>query len=432
MDNNGQMSIFNENKECESVDKPVEEYVPYSKYIRSDDKHGLKVKPVVIRVNESMMEGTLIEIPFCTFYKPKAGDPPTAIKYVWTQGGQEQSIDVRGSAIYGLPDEFAFDVLTALFRIYAQDNPNIEFDMENKCWKMNQKINFTFKQLAQEMGYKSFGGNLLERLDGAIQCLNDSTIYFQRSCKAFKDIEMMPSVKNATDEGYIYDEMEETKSIRILKGYRSYKYRKLKENAKRIDYTLIKDRTYVYIDDYFFESLCKSYFKVFDYEQYGLLRMGIAKRMFLLLNKWRNKKRTVFLKWETLYGRIPLTDEKSESYRRRRIRDACEQLVSVDYIESYDSNQSGVKFMFEDGVEDEITQSHEKTIGTSTQNKFENMGLMMSMLENIGFTKDEISYTINTFSLDVVRDALENCFNLSDNPNNIKEKMISEMLKGND
>lgn len=357
-------------------------------------KPSKKVKVLKIPVDKSILEGNLIEIPFISYYKSK--EPPTTVEYVWTDSkGIEKKIEVRGSK-WGVPDEYCFDVLIALFRLHLNQNKCIEFDIENKKWNMDKTINFSLSELAREMGYKSLGKNVFDKLDIALEILNDTTIY-NKAGGIFLDVK--------TDE-YLATEVKE--SIRIVTNYKSYRYSKNGVNQKRINYRKIKDYTSVKIDDFIYESLCNSYFKIFDYENYKLLKMGIAKKIYLLLSKWRANRSKVFLTWETLYQKIPLTDKKTEKYRRKRIRDACKKLIEIEYLVEVHENTKGVEFVFEEKdnkKQNELALDVDKS--KEIPKKYNTIMDIIMALNELKIDNNIIQKILNTVSIDVIKEKLE-------------------------
>ena len=207
MDKEEQLSIINTLNNNKVVDKSVDK--PKKEETYRDMKPSNKVKVLTIPVDKSFIEGNLIDIPFICYFRTK--EPTTVVEFVWTDSkGIKRKIEVRGSGKWGVPDEYCFDVLTALFRIYQKQNQGIRFNYDKNKWGMDKIIHFTFSELAREMGYKSFGKNNFEKIDTALEILNDTTIY-NKSGACFFD---------AKTKKYFNTESKE--SIGIIKNYRSY------------------------------------------------------------------------------------------------------------------------------------------------------------------------------------------------------------------
>lgn len=393
MDKCEQLSLIEEVNTILGVNNPVDNKDIIQTY--RGKKPSNKVKILRIPVDKSILEGNLMELPFITYFKSK--EPLTVVEYFWVDSkGVEKKIEVRGSK-WGVPNEYCFDVLTALFRLHIRQNKSVEFNIDENRWNMNKTIHFSLTELAKEMGYKSFGKNVFDKLDISLETLNDTTIY-NKANGAFLD------VKSNT-----YLSAEAKESIGIIRNYKSYRYSKLQEGAKRINYRDIKDYTSVMIDDFIYESLCNSYFKIFNYEQFSKLEMGIAKKMFLLLNKWRAERKKVFLKWETLYQRIPLIstnkdDEKPDKYKKRRIRDACKKLIEIGFIKEVHENTIGIEFIFNDGVEHEIAM----TSDNSELVQYDTVSGILNALSNINFTAKEIESILNTVPIEKIKEVLRN------------------------
>ncbi|HCL4447225.1 TPA: hypothetical protein N2D16_002830 [Clostridium botulinum] len=395
MDKIEQLSIIDRVNDILGFNDDIAEKQPKKQKKQEQTYKGMKpsqkVKVLKIPVDESILEGNLIEIPFISYYKEK--EPLTAVEYVWVDSkGVEKTIEVRGSK-WGVPDEYCFDVLTALFRLHMKQNKCIEFDIENQKWNMNKTINFSLSELAREMGYKSLGKNVFDKLDIALEILNDTTIY-NKAGGTFLD------VKTNT---YLTPEKKE--SIRIVTHYKSYRYSNRDKDQKRINYREIKDYTSVKIDDFIYESLCNSYFKIFNYESYRLLKMGIAKKIYLLLSKWRANRSKVFLNWKTLYQKIPLTDKKPEKYRRKRIRDAYNKLIEIGFLVRVHENTKGVEFIFEDTANDELAldviESKDKP------KKYNTIMEILMALNELKIDNVIIQSILNSVSIEVIKTTLE-------------------------
>ena len=374
-------------------------------------KPSNKVKVLRIPVDESILEGNLIELPFISYYKEK--EPLTAIEYVWKDSkGIEKKIEVRGSK-WGVPDEYCFDVLTALFRLHVKQNKCVEFDMEEKKWNMNKTIHFSLSELAREMGYKSLGKNVFDKLDIALEILNDTTIY-NKAGGSFLDVK---------EKEYLTTEKKE--STRIVTNYKSYRYSKLREGQKRINYREIKDMTSVVIDDFIYESLCNSYFKIFNYEEYRQLKMGIAKKIYLLLNKWRAKRKRIYLTWETLYQKIPLTDKKPEKYRRKRIREACKKLIDIGYIKEVHENSTGLEFVFGDGIEEINNTQDVKQIESNNENKFNTIYDILMALNDVHMDSSIVQRILSNVDMNKIRETL---IKIEEKENDVKKRELEALL----
>ena len=237
MDKGEQLSIINDFSNYKIVDNPVDKSKKEETY--RDMKPSNKVKILTIPVDKSFIEGNLIDIPFICYFRTK--EPTTVVEFVWTDSkGIERKIEVRGSGKWGVPDEYCFDVLMALFRIYQKQNQGIKFNYDKNEWGLNRVIHFTFSELAREMGYKSLGKNNFEKLDTALEILNDTSIY-NKAGACFLDVKT---------KQYLNTEAKE--SIGLIKNYKSYRYSKLGVNQKRVDYKQIKDITSVTLDDFIY------------------------------------------------------------------------------------------------------------------------------------------------------------------------------------
>lgn len=318
-------------------------------------KNENKIKTIVVKVDEDFIENNLIDLPFIYYYNSK--NPITAITYSWeTSDGRKRAIEVRGSK-YGVPDPYCYDLLIALFRIYVRQNENRitindtddENDFENQDFdfnkNINNRVNFSYRELAKEMGYKSFGKKTIEKMTRGIETLLDTNLY-NTSQGGFY---------NPITKEYITDA---TFQLEILRGFRGYKYIDAVDiegnllldaegnPIKKIDMSSIKGRCSVEIHGFFIRNLLLGNGKISNKNIRLNVKGDIAKKLYLILNKWQNKRNAAFFKFETLYNRIPLTDDKSDYYRKKRLLSALDELVNIGFLESYIKNKEGVEVEF--------------------------------------------------------------------------------------
>ncbi len=298
------------------------------------------VKVLNIRVDEDFVENNLIDLPFIYYYKAK--EPITAITYSWTTSdGKNRAIEVRSSK-YGIPDSYCYDVLLALFRIYiknknnkivlVKDENSINFDSLEET-----TVEFTYKELQQEMGYKSFSKPNKIKIEKAIEMLCDTNIYNTTNGGLY----------NPFTKEYITDAKFQ---VGILDNYKAYSYVTITDengiDKQVLDKKSVKDKCSVRIDGFFLKNLFYGNGKISDKNLRLTLKNDIAKKIYLILNKWRNNRSEMFLKFETLYNRIPLNDTKNDYYRKRRVIEGLDELVKHEYIVDYEKVRDGVNIVF--------------------------------------------------------------------------------------
>lgn len=272
-----------------------------------------ELKTIKISKKNSIIEGNLAEMPLVRYGKDK---PETnIITYPWVAGGKECSLEIRGSAKYGLPKEFDFDVLLALLRLYAkQKEIAYQLLIKDDCEisREDATLYFSRNELARELG-KSTGGKNLKRIEEAIETLKDTSIH-----------------------GKFYDKYKGKYVAKVKKGLSvidEYQFYEVQEDEKSPGWRGIKEQTYVVFNRFYIRSIHNTYFKYYNYDQYlSIGKSGIAKKLYLLLCKWRNNRATITLKYDTLYKKIPLDLEKPDAYNKKLVKSACNKLVSKAII----------------------------------------------------------------------------------------------------
>lgn len=297
-------------------------------------KNNITVKFIKLKTYEGINESNLMTIPFVSFARTKVA----TIERTWVRSnGDEVGIKVVGGE-HGCPTMNEMDVLLALLRIMIKNNNNgYSYDKDNKTAEFNQTINFTYKELAEELGYTKFGGTQKKALDKSIKVLTETTIY---SNFAIKDI----------DEGNYITTFKGEESCRILTTYKKYSMTKVNKNKgdKYLSAKDIKEQTSVKIDDFFFHNMCNNYFKIYDFGKYRSLKGDITKKLFLILSQWSHGYQK-FISYKVLYDYIGLDVPTIQKvyYYNRRLKDAVDELVEIKFLDSYEiKQQQGINFIF--------------------------------------------------------------------------------------
>lgn len=332
--------------------------------------NGLKPCVIKIKANESIIEGNLADIPLVFYSKTK--EPVTAIEYVWVDSkGKKHSVSIRGSAVHGLLNEYDFDVLLALVRLYIKDR-EVQYKqliVDDKQIKLEDlKLNYTINGLLKEMGKSNPNGDNKKRVQIAIEKLVDFKIH-----------------------GDLHDSMKEyqirkRKSYSLLQSYQTFDQM---SDIKKQSWKAVKDETYVVFDPFFIRSIFNSYFKYFDYDKYlSIGKQGVAKKIYLIINKWRNNKRTLKVKLTTLYERIPLDTTKDFSYNKKTVKRACDKLKTVGIIKDYSFVGDMVEFVFvSDAQIKKVTEKQRASYTLFTE--------ILKRLEEHGLTQEQINDRLN-------------------------------------
>lgn len=300
-------------------------------------------KVLMIKSNQSFNESNLMTLPWISLKRKKVDK----IVRTWNRGDKEVGLIVKGSVDYGCPTIYELDVLLGLNRIQSNNMNNIiEVSSDNKVTNLSQVINFTYRGLAKAMGLKGFGKKTKERLENSIKCLVETTVY--------SDL----SLRDQEIGEYIVDFKGE-ESCRILKNYKAYSIEKRKKvSQKLLSAKEIEEFQSVEIDDFFFSNLCNNYFKLFDHDKYLLCTKSISKKILLILSQWSHGYEK-YLTYKTLYDYIGLeiTSKQDEYYYSKQIKEALEELVSINFIQAFEINKEGINFIFNTTVKTRLLGS---------------------------------------------------------------------------
>lgn len=301
-------------------------------------KKRKKRKLLNIPINRAIVELNLFTLPLSLLGKNKTDDAGEVVVTWQDSDGVDRGIRILGSDTYGVLTYFDIKVLIGLFKLYSEQNSVIPYDFKTETYSMTNKINFTFSELARAMKYTTAGLNLKKLQDSirrisAVKLMNvgDGGIY------------------DATKKIYIKAKAE--KSYNIL-DHEMCRYEMFDEKEKRPNASEIKENNYVIIDEFFFNSLCRGYGKIIDYDLYLSLKSDITCRVYSLLEGWGGKKKIdMFRYYETLCNLIPLDKKIETGVKNRYIRNAAEELKKVGYIQGYEiedrENGRGIRFIFD-------------------------------------------------------------------------------------
>ncbi|MBS4893805.1 MAG: replication initiator protein A [Veillonella parvula] len=321
-----------------------------------------------IKEGHSFNETNLMTLPFISLKKKEE----KVIERSWKKSNNEiVSIKVVGGE-HGVPQIAELDVLLALFRIHLKNNNN-GFYKNNKTLETQipKKINFTYALLARELGYKQNGGALKKKLEKSIRKLNEVTIYTKFA------------ILDAKSGEYI-SKFNGLESCGILNSYCSYSkedYKRMNNGQTLSPYKMIENQS-IEIDDFFLNNMCNNYYKVYDYEKYKELKMGIAKKLFLILSTW-SKGNSKFLTYQVLadYIGIDFKETKDIYNAKYQIKKAVNELVSIGYIDGFEERKG-------EGIE--IIFNKRKLMSANYKDMFLTENEMIGELRQIGIDYDEI------------------------------------------
>jgi hypothetical protein len=325
-----------------------------------------EIEIISLKSNQSINESNLMVVPFISMNKTKI----KILERSWMSNGTERSIKVVGSAEHGCPTIAELDVLLGLFRILMK-NVGFQYEYNRSTGKVNlpKVINFTYQELASELGYKVYGGALKKKLENSVKCLNEATIY---SNFGLRDAEIGDYIID-------YNKME---SFRILGEYKSYSYSRKKKQGEKIgNAKQVKEQQSIEISNFFFNSICNNYFKIYNYGNYIKLSKGLSKKLYLLLNQWSHGYEK-YLTYPTLYDMLGLDVKTSqkEYYYNRLIKDALDELVEIKFIQNYEIKKTeGVILIFNEN----------KRKQSKYLDKYNSQEEIITRLQSIGLSLEE-------------------------------------------
>ncbi len=371
---------LNEFNDVINVDKAVDKKGKF----RSTEMKKIVKKPKILRINldEAVMEGNLIEMPFVTYnLDRKKKDIVSVVEYKWIDSkGINRGIEIRGSAKYGVPTSFEFDVLIALLRIYARSEKillNAQYINDYNISEDDITIEFTLTKVAEELGLNRPSSTILNKILRSIEILTDTTIYNRYS-------------------GGIYDILEqkyiEDKAIafHIVEKFESTLYRNDKKQKRgRGIVQKIK------LNKFFYKSISGGYLKFYSHTEYVGISSSIGRRLFLILSKWKGDNKSYLkIKNETLYQRIPLEDSIPIKRKNQMIKRALQSLIDIGFIKQFEIKDGYVTSFFK--IED--IKNNDDNI--YFKNKYNHHDEIIDKLKSLGFTEEEIQRYLNVIYFD--------------------------------
>jgi hypothetical protein len=149
------------------------------------------------------------------------------------------------------------------------------------------------------------------------------------------------------------------------------------------------EKAKVKINNFFYQSMKKGYLTKYNDTLLIDLKSDIAKKIMLILVKWKNKRKNIPLYYETLYQRIPLPDTKPVFYRNKRIKEAAEELKKVGFIEDFivDSKNKKITFVFDLNSSNDTDNASDSYCALDRYNNFKEI---LDGMRSFGLTDEEI------------------------------------------
>lgn len=398
------------------------------KSIVKTNSNKIRPKSINIKASEDFIENSLIDLPFIYLYKNKDKNTPIiSVTYEWVSSdSKKKSIEVRSSKL-GVPTSYDYDVLLALLRIYLRQNGDKIFCLENMndLTEFNNTVYFSYREIITEMGYKDYSILLKRKIDSCIERLCDTNIY-NTGC----------GIYNPMTKEYITDYKFQ---VGILSSYSAYTYiitvDENGEEKKVLDKKSLKEKASVKIDVFFLKNLLCGKGKISDRNLRLSLKSDVGRRLFLILNKWRNSRNRFFLKLDTLYNRIPLNyiltdnegnrteDDKTDYYKKRRLKDACNELKEKGFIYNYEFIRDGVEFIFSDTCEVAITESNDELL-----NMYNSYDDMINTLREYGLTDKVLDKHFKLYQVPYIQALLRFVYDRKNKIDNVQSYIFKGLI----
>lgn len=342
MENYTQTSFFNDTKCEQNVDKSVIKVK--------------KRKPIIVKLNEAIIELNLLLLPLALIGRTEISNN-SSIVIEWRDSKNRR----RGIKI-SMPDDltmltiFDIKVLIALFKINSEKEEVIRYNLSKNKYEIPIEINFTKIEISKRLGYRTCAGTITRKIDDALEKLTGAYI-------------------SSIFDGGLYD-IENKRYItngkvryHILELYQTYNYKDINEE-KRVAAGKIKDMNKAIVNRFFYDNMCNGYLKSIDFDLLIRIKRDVGVRLYCILEGWFcNKNPFVFFKYETLYARIPLPEDRRTANKNRDIRMACDELVELKYLQKYFTDKKGVYFVYDGSLTyDDIINYRQKVYGLNKYN----------------------------------------------------------------
>lgn len=321
--------------------------------IKNKKKNGLELYKAK---RQLYLELNLAELPLCLV--DEGSTEKTSVREWETVDGYKRKIALSCLVDTTLPTISDFDVLLALLRIYAKNHDRIMFNSDSDKYEFKYVIvHFNYREVLNELGLTVCGEN--------IKKVKNAIIRFW-STKVLSSIETSP-IYNYKEKAYVdTTKMTRKKGREIIDGIGIIEdmrlYDTIDSEDRKISNEAIKEYNFIVLDRFFFESMCNGYLRIIDFDFYLKLKSGIAKRIYLLMEKFggNNKNLFWFFSYKNLKGRIPLKNPNAPDKEiNRQIRNGALELVKLEYAKDLvkDIKRKGFYLTYQDGMNLETIRS---------------------------------------------------------------------------
>ncbi|MGL5125896.1 MAG: hypothetical protein ACRC6U_07960, partial [Fusobacteriaceae bacterium] len=268
-----------------------------------------------IENNEELIRLEMNTIDFPLFTKNKRIRKNNIMIYEFNNS-KNQYLKVMPLPTNKIPGEFEEKIFFALMKLYKKNN--------------HQQVIYTdFYTLISEMNIV-YSGRTLKSLRDGLKSLGGTTYEFNNlfySNEARKVLSDNIQANMFTIRMIKFSEAQQVENPEILKWFRNSK---------------IKEIIEIKFTGHFYENIIRKGYLYFDRQDLLQIDNSVARTLFLMLTKWRNKELYVKRYSRFLASRIPLSwKKKNISGSLKLLKDAFEDLKVGNVIKNYRFNSTG-------------------------------------------------------------------------------------------
>jgi hypothetical protein len=282
------------------------------KVIKQTHKH-LKDKTNLVSISESLhnpiaqdeikSEVNFLKLPFFSLSR-QGSKKPTEIEYRDTITRGDERVDffwgVSANVKYGYPSVFDKKVFKAIEQIINQNG-----------WPVQNPVKFSLYQICKILNIGTSGKNK----------------------NAIKEALERIRATNINCQGAFYQKSVEEQLYRDSFNL----YSRVTFREQKLDNGNVAETNYLFLGDFYLESLNSFYVKTIDFKYYQSLKSNVARRLYEILdikfyNLIRTKRHSVFFDYQKLCALLPVKQQKKYSDATRYLKPAHDELIRTTFL----------------------------------------------------------------------------------------------------
>ena len=286
--------------------KEISTEIVYEKAKKKPKTVILDYTPFQDESNVVRLEMNVIEFPL--FSKNKRLDINTTVKYIFNKE-KNSFLEITPANNNKIPGEFEERVFLALMRLYRLNG-------------YSQTIYTDFYTLISEMNVK-YSGRTVQQTKTALERLA-KTFYKFNNCF------YMSNIRGLTDEM-----LTNIFSMRTISFTEAVSMEG--ETQKYFRNSKIKEIIEIKLSSHFYENITSKGFLRFDSKVLLELEDTVARDLYKMMTKWRNKKLFINLTSQYIASKLPLAFNKANNIPKtiRRLQEAFAYLKEKNLIKDY-------------------------------------------------------------------------------------------------